>query len=228
MKQKLKIGYCYIQDYFHLISEEPDKLELPNNGGRLCPALQDVTQNTFIVRSPFTIHLTYKGIQNNYPNCALDPEKSTLTDKAFNDFITINNTDIWLNDTTPLIQIHPRIVFVTDEKDLFMEIFPPFLEYRPDIPGRWTAAKYNIYNWIRNTGTVFEWMDTSKPLIIKRGDPLMYVRFNTDKKVYLEFINNSKEIVKLSNRNSSLKEHIKYFTREAMKFGYKFRPRKLL
>jgi len=223
---KIKIGYCYARDYFHLISKPPEKLQLPNNGGRRCPAITNAVENTFVLRSPFTIILKYQGIDKIY----LDP-KSTLTDEAFDHFISVNPVQEWLNHDTPLIQFHPQIIFITDEEGLQMETFPPFLEYRPDIPGRWTATKFNIYNWMRNIGIVFEWMDTSKTITINAGEPLMYVRFDTDKEVELYFIKDqkkTKEFRDLISVHSHLKRHIKFFTKESMNIAGKLRPKRFL
>lgn len=223
---KLKIGYCYRLEYQYLIAKEPDKLQMPKNASRVCPALQDMVKNMFIIRSPYDIHLTYQK-----PNFVLDPAKSTLRDQSFIDFIQVTNPIDWTNKDTPLIQFHPQIIFVTDEKDLIAEYFPPWLEYRPDMPGIWTAAKINIWSWIRNTAIVFEWKDLTKPIIFKRGDPLMYVRFNTDKDVKLFYIDDPNKILDIRTRvmtHGDLKAHIKFFSREAMKIAGKFRPKKLL
>ena len=160
------------------------------------------------------------------PIIKLIPEHSTLTDNSFGNFIRMHPKSDWRDNKTPMVQITPQIIFATDEKDLEIELLPPFLHYKPDFPCITSAARFNIYNWTRAISVVLEWMDIKKPIIFKRGDPMTYIRFNKD--VNLVFINNSQEIIDLVQEHSELKKHIKYFTKEAMKIGARFRPRKLL
>jgi hypothetical protein len=42
---------------------------------------------------------------------------------------------------------------------------------------------FNIAKWYRPINYAFEIIDDSKPINIKRGDPLFYIRFLTDEKI---------------------------------------------
>jgi hypothetical protein len=220
VKNKVTVGYFYIHPTFELVSEEPDRLELPKHPMiSICPALTDIVSNTFIIRAPFSCKVVLTKDDTFY----LDPT-SELTDAAFDTFFDVTKKHFEPKDGR-LIQMHPCVGFTTNEKDLTMEVFPPFLEYRPDYPGYNTAAKFNIYNWLRNVPVGLIWCDRTKPLVLKKGEPLCYVRFNTTKRIELKHIPYTKEMEKELDRNVSLKYMIKNHSRVAMERAGLIRPR---
>jgi len=226
----MKIGYFYSQEEFDLIGIPPTPLALPpSNSMRRCPALKDVIKNTYVIKCPYDIHLTFKNFNDNgFPTIYLDPEESTLRDAAFGTFIILLEDTTWSAKDIPIIQFKTSIVFVTDEKGLTIEGFPPFLDYRPNLPIRTAAFKFNLYNWVRACDCGMEWMDLSKPIIFKRGDPLMYIRFNTDKNVKLEKIEKTEQLDKLEKRNKSVRNIVDNLTVHAMLMAGKTRPKRLL
>jgi len=225
----MKVGYFYTQPHRDLINITPDKLENPNPRARLCPAVNDVLKNTFIIRCPYDISLKFK-MYNEDGQAVIDlvESKSTLNNQEFNSFVRIHQKDEWTDPKIPLIQFAPEIVFVTDEKGLILEGFPAFLEYRPELPVRSTAFKFNCYNWLRSIQFGMDWMDTTKDIEFKRGDPLMYVRFNTEKDVTLQKMERTPELTEIVYRNRHLKGFIKGFSRHAMMIAGRTRPKRLL
>ena len=58
---------------------------------------------------------------------------------------------------------------------------PPFNHYRdPPWPGLEIGGRFPIHVWPRSLMWAFDWWDPSKDLILKRGEPWFYVRFETD------------------------------------------------
>jgi len=226
----MKIGYFYTMEHLDLISIPPTPLKIPDRGdAKFCPAIQSVIKNTFEIKCPYDIHMSFKGYnENDEVIVRLDPDNTTLLDSAFDSFIKIHSRKEWSDKNIPLIQFKPNIVFVTDEKGLTIEGFPPFLEYRPNLPIRSTAFKFNCYNWIRPCQYGIEWMNTEKPIIFKRRDTLMYIRFNTDKNIKLEKIDKTEKLERLVKRNIGVKEFVKGLSFHAMLIAGKTRPRKLL
>ena len=66
-----------------------------------------------------------------------------------------------------------------------MTTIPPIfhMQKNPDLWNniRMVAGKFNIYDWQRPLSYAIEWFDTSKDLIIKTGQPLFYIMFNSEK-----------------------------------------------
>jgi hypothetical protein len=57
---------------------------------------------------------------------------------------------------------------------------PPFLCYKnPQWPGVVIGGRVPIHIWPRPLSWAFEWYDISKDLMIKRGEPWFYLRFET-------------------------------------------------
>jgi hypothetical protein len=48
------------------------------------------------------------------------------------------------------------------------------------LPGTIFGGRFPIHAWVRPLMWAFEWHDTTKDLIVKRGDPLFYVQFEAD------------------------------------------------
>jgi len=226
----MRIGYFFVQEHLDLLGIAPTPLSLPSRGSmKLCPAIQDVVKNTFELKCPYDIHLIFQGYdQDGQVKIFLDPTQSTLTDKNFKSFVGIQDVEEWSAPKRPFLQFMIDIAFVTDEKGLFIEGFPPFMEYKPDLPIRSAATKFNMYNWVRPMQFALEWMDTSKPIHYNRGETLMYVRFATDKKVELERIERTEELRKLCFRNSRVKDFVKAGYSHLMLVAGRTRPKKLL
>ena len=62
-----------------------------------------------------------------------------------------------------------------------MTQMPPITQYNMNAwPGVMIGGRLPIHIWPRQMMWAFEWFEPSKPLVLKRGDPWFYVRFETD------------------------------------------------
>src|SRR3546814_14044030 len=68
-------------------------------------------------------------------------------------------------------------VFVSDDP-VYVNQYPPLFHYTPDRPGIQISGRFPIDIWPRPLQWAFEWHDTAKDLILRRGEPLFYVRFD--------------------------------------------------
>jgi hypothetical protein len=75
-----------------------------------------------------------------------------------------------------VLQMLTAYVFVTDDP-LYINQYPPILHHLPDRPGIQISGRFPIDIWPRALQWAFEWHDTTKDLILRRGEPLFYVRF---------------------------------------------------
>jgi hypothetical protein len=76
-----------------------------------------------------------------------------------------------------VVQISAPYRFLADEQ-VWMSQMPAFGYYRKDpLPGLMLGGRFPIHIWPRSLMWAFEWHDLSKPLILRRGEPWFYVRF---------------------------------------------------
>jgi len=79
----------------------------------------------------------------------------------------------------PSIQWLTSNLCVADET-VWIETCAPFLHRSSEAwPGVLIPGRMDIHKWTRPFQWVFEWRDLTRPLMIRRGDPLMYIRFHT-------------------------------------------------
>ena len=73
-----------------------------------------------------------------------------------------------------------------------------FMHYqKTPLPGTIFGGRFPIHNWPRPLMWAFEWHDTEKDLILKRGEPWFYVQFETlpqDRAVSLVEAENTDEL----------------------------------
>ena len=95
------------------------------------------------------------------------------------------------------------------DKSVMLEVVPPVwhknkFQNNVNIIG----ATFDISKWYRPLEFAFEIIDDTQPIVIKRGDPLYYVRFSTVDKVKLVKQETTKKIEALSAMCTQLKNYI--------------------
>src|SRR3546814_305749 len=63
-------------------------------------------------------------------------------------------------------------------RPVYVNQYPPLFHYTPDRPGIQISGRFPIDIWPRPLQWAFEWHDTAKDLILRRGEPLFYVRLD--------------------------------------------------
>lgn len=185
-----------------------------------CPAFLDYYKNTYLIKAP--IDLTFKisgshiDCQNLYPQDYLE--------KIFTNRYQPEN----LYSTVSLSWYY---MFYSD-KSVMIEVIPPVwhknkLQNNINVIG----ATFDISQWYRPLEFAFEIIDDTQPIVIKRGDPLYYVKFNTLDKVKLDKQESTKKIEELIIMCTQLKD---YIPNNSMRKNYslmhklidKFKPKK--
>lgn len=177
------VGYTnYTKDdsfgWYKIGGFPPEELKIKDyvkGKGKFCPALRNIFRNTYVIRSPFDLHLSVKKQPNGMWWAEVLPE-SSLNPNYFNEIFSFNSLDSQNNEDWPLLQMNLPFTFISDD-DVYLEGMQPLLEYNK-LPGIVMSGTYSIYDWHRPINWGFEWRDITKKIHIKRGDPLLYVRFN--------------------------------------------------
>ena len=158
------------------------KVPLPENVKAVgyCPAIVDHEARLFEVPCPVDLHLRFGTDKDNKPtliNAA--GKKSTVARSALQSMVHLMAQDRWRDPKRPVVQIAAPWRFITDDP-VWMTQFPPFNHYRdPPLPGLMIGGRFPIHLWPRSLMWAFEWWDVRKELILKRGEPWFYVRFET-------------------------------------------------
>jgi len=165
----------------NVIAIEPEKLLqnlVKTEPGMLhytCPAFIDNFKNTYIYKAPFDISIKVDPV-NRLIELDKDPEtvKKYLYHRK-NDSAELGNI---------LFSLNYLLLFITDD-DIEVETIPCFYHENQFINNTMlVSGRFNIRDWIRSVelaAIVKNSEPTNKECIyitIKRGDPLMYIRFH--------------------------------------------------
>jgi len=144
-----------------------------------CPGVIQLESRYFLIRSPYDLHLglqkTDKGdfaLVNRAGGAKRGPE--------LRKFVQFTNPADWRFADRPEVQLKLPYCFVCDEV-CYVTQLDAFAHYRPTpLPGTIMGTRHPIHAWAQPLGWGFEWHDTGKDLILKRGDPLFYCQFEAD------------------------------------------------
>jgi hypothetical protein len=142
-----------------------------------CPSVLDFDRRHFVINSPIDVHLRLdmKGGSMDVTNVL--GEKSPIRASALQQWIVFQPPQEWRHPQRPVLQMLTSYVFVSDDP-VYIDQYPPFLHYNGiPRPGTQIGGRFPIDIWPRALMWAFEWHDTSKDLILKRGEPLFYVKF---------------------------------------------------
>lgn len=145
-----------------------------------CPAVINLESRYFLVRCPFDIHIGFDRDQNGKPVLKnLAGTQSGIRASKLGEKLHITNEVEWRLKGVPTIQLALPYVFIADEP-VYASQISPFMHYMKEpLPGTIFGVRFPINVWPRPLMWAFEWHDTSKPIKLKRGDPLFYLMFET-------------------------------------------------
>lgn len=151
----------------------------PKSAAR-CPAVLDIEARQFMIPCPYDLALRLQA----GPNGAIavvdvDGERSAVRAGVLPRIVTLVKVSEWRHPARPILQIAAPYRFVADE-DVYLSQLPPFLSFSAQSrPGLMLAGRMPINIWPRILSFAFEWHDTSRPLVLRRGEPWFYVQFET-------------------------------------------------
>lgn len=145
-----------------------------------CPAVINLESRYFMIRCPFDLNLGFVRDKEGKPGLRnLSGEKSAIRGNKLRDIIHLTPEHEWRYDGVPTIQLKLPYVFIADEP-VYISQVAPFMDFqKTPFPGTIFGGRFPINVWPRPLMWAFEWHDTDAPLVIKRGDPLFYVGFET-------------------------------------------------
>lgn len=185
-QRSVDIGWLLDTDKARFIWQEPRRVKrddpAPNHAKSVnyCPSVLDHEARMFEVPCPIDLTLDFRRDDKGVPSLVnLDGDRSTIRNKHLNAMIAIVGQREWRHPERPVIQVVTPYVFVADEP-VYMTQMPPITHYQKDPwPGTLIGGRLPIHVWPRQMMWAFEWYDTSRPIVFRRGDPWFNVRFET-------------------------------------------------
>lgn len=221
------IGWFLNKDpaWNELVYSIPEPLEIPKDSKAQyirCPALNHYCTNTFVIRSAYDLHLRYDKESQK-----IKYVDGSVEQYLVKDLLVQFHPKEWRDPNTPIFQIHMDNGFVADEP-VWMEVFPPFYK-SPKLPGFMTPGTFDIYSWQRIISYGFEWLNSDEDFKIKRGDPLIYVRFRSKRpedNFVLKKIEMTEELERDIQKCQGVKMVLKNYSWKLMDINKKLRPRR--
>ena len=146
-----------------------------------CPAAVDFDRRHFVIPVPIDVSLRFVRQPDGRMSLQdADGDQSGIRANGLKQLLIFHPENEWRHPDRPLIQFLSPYVFVADDPCYVVQT-PPYLHYFPEQrPGVQMGGRFPIHIWPRPVSWGFEWHDIAKPLILKRGEPWFYVRFETE------------------------------------------------
>ncbi|MEO1252148.1 MAG: hypothetical protein AAFW81_07375 [Pseudomonadota bacterium] len=146
-----------------------------------CPAAVDFDRRHFVIEAPIDVTLHFVRQSNGQLSLKdANGDQSGIRAQGLQDLLVMHPVKEWRHPDRPLIQIFSPYIFLADDPCYIVQT-APYLHYFPQQrPGVQMGGRFPIHIWPRPVSWGFEWHDVTKPLVLKRGEPWFYVRFETE------------------------------------------------
>lgn len=231
------VGWFLTQDKGAVLFDPPERVAIrqtnrthAKSAGR-CPAVVNLESRYFVVKCPFDLHLGFgrddKGRAHliNRMGTAAPVRSNKLSQ-----ILTLVSEDEWRFPDRPTLQLQLPYCFIADEL-VYLSQLDAFAHYRRDpLPGTIFGGRFPLNLWPRPLMWAFEWHDTAKDLILRRGDPLFYVQFEAegpDRPVQMIEAERTPELEAYMEKISGVVNYVNQ-TFSLMKTAQSLRPDRLL
>ncbi len=180
----MKIGWCFNRDEgvaiykppisnSNLLSEQKNKME---GGVGHCPGIIDLNSRTFTILSPYSFTIRAQNINNQLNFYPVYPD-TEASESIIKNEIIFQPRKLWRNEKYPILQLSLPYVFFSNESVYINQIEPNHFIGEKN----WSLiqGRFDIASWQRPINWGIEWTNTDKDLIIKKGQPLCQVIFET-------------------------------------------------
>lgn len=145
-----------------------------------CPAVVEHEARLWEVPCPFDLHLKLgKNDKGQVVLVNAAGERSAVGKQKLDQLVHLAPQTAWRDPARPVLQIKTPWRFVADEPTWISQL-PPFNHYNSaPWPGLLIGGRFPLQDWPRLLMWAFEWWDTRRELVLKRGEPWFYLRFET-------------------------------------------------
>ena len=145
-----------------------------------CPAVMQMKSRYFMVRCPYDLHLGFgRDKDGNAVLINRAGTSSTIRGNKIAQVVTFVSEAEWRYSDRPIIQLALPYCLIAGEP-IYLTQLAAFAHYRTDpLPGTIFGGRFTLHIWPRPLMWAFEWLQTEKDLVLRRGEPLFYVQFET-------------------------------------------------
>lgn len=146
-----------------------------------CPAVIQMESRYFQIACPFDLTIGFARDDKGRPVLVNRAgTASPVRGSKISELLKLVNEAEWRYPDRPTIQLVLPYLFLADDP-VYLTQLAPFLHYRRDaLPGTIFGGRFPINLWPRPLMWAFEWHDPSRDIVLRRGEPLFYVQFETD------------------------------------------------
>ena len=184
--RRVEVGWLFKDDLSTVIWDVPKPVDLKHSkptsskSAQLCPAAIQFDRLHYVINCPVDLHLRINTTAEGQLQLTnVDAAMSTVRPSGLQQLLVMSPQQEWRHPMRPILQMVTPFVFVSDAP-VYVNQFPPFLHFSKHTwPGVQICGRFPIDVWPRVHMWALEWHDLSTDLILKRGEPLFYVRFET-------------------------------------------------
>lgn len=180
----IQVGWFLIEDKASILFEAPYRMRSQSQqkhakSASRCPAVLQLESRYFVINCPFDFHLRFDRDASGKPTLInVLGDASPVRSNKLRELLTLVNENEWRTPHVPILQLKLPYCFIADEV-VYITQLDAFGHYRKHpLPGTIFGGRFPIHIWPRPLMWAFEWHDTSKDLILKRGEPLFYCQFD--------------------------------------------------
>ncbi|MEM8841999.1 MAG: hypothetical protein AAGD47_09515 [Pseudomonadota bacterium] len=182
----VRVGWLLNEEAGGVIYDAPSRVRSAEMNKRhaksasRCPAVINLESRYFEVKCPFDMELQFVRDKEGKPGLRnVLSDASPVRSKKLGSLLHVTSEVEWRYPDRPTIQLSLPYIFIADEP-VYMSQVPPFMHYRTDPwPGTLFGGRFPINIWPRPLMWAFEWHDTSRHLVLSRGEPRFYLLFET-------------------------------------------------
>lgn len=178
------VGWFLTQDKGAVLFDPPERLASREThrghakSAARCPAVIQMESRYFVVNCPYDLRIGFgrdakgKAVLVNRAGA-----QGAVRAGKLGEILSLVNEAEWRYPDRPTVQMVLPYCFIADEP-VYLTQLGCFAHYRADpLPGTIFGGRFPVHVWPRPLMWAFEWHDTARDLVLRRGEPLFYVQF---------------------------------------------------
>ncbi|MGN0934466.1 hypothetical protein [Falsigemmobacter intermedius] len=183
----LRVGWFLNSDKGAVLFDPPERVSFRQTNrthaksAARCPGVIQLESRYFLIRCPYDLHIGFGRDEKGQAHLIIRAGAgSGIRSNKLSQVLALVSEAEWRYPDRPTVQLMLPYCFVAEEVCYITQL-DSFAHYRPQpLPGTIFGGRFPIHAWVRPLMWAMEWHDTSKDLVLRRGEPLFYVQFEGD------------------------------------------------
>jgi hypothetical protein len=169
-----------------------------------CPSIREEIKNTFVISSPIDITINWDGSHTSSPDY-----DQRFFDEMFHIKPCLDGTE------SRLMSILLHLVFFADKKCDVSMLPAYFSDTEFQRSTMFPAGRMDLNSWFRPLDIMF-FRHKNIPVVIKKGDPLYYLKFHTEEDINFNRFEVKREIITLLEHSASIRQYTNILNMESI------------